>query len=179
MQIKEGTYDARIIKATLTETKPSAGDPTPIIEVIVELTVPDHDQPVEFSKGYWLGDKIDEKHGKEEWKVSVESLRKIGFEGNDVAQLDSLIGFVGKAGVLSKTKNGTTYSVVTWIGKALGSKPMDPSRAQGFAAKMKARLAAMSAGGAAPAPSARPVPTRTQPKPAPAIVEPDDTDVPF
>lgn len=180
MQINEGTYDARIIKATLTETKPSAGDPTPIVELIVELTGGALEEPVELAKAYWLGDKIDEKHNEAEWKVSIQKLREFGFEGDDVTQLGSIVGFVGKAGVINKTKNNATSSTIQWIGKAFGSKPMDPSRAQGFAAKMKARIAAMG-GGAASAPSARPVPTRTQPKPAAQAfaVEPDDTDVPF
>lgn len=182
MLINEGTYDARITAATLTETKPQDGAGKPVIEVIVELTGGGLDQPVELAKTYWLGEEPDSyNNGKPEWQVSLERLKELGFEGTDITQLGGLIGFVGKAGVKNKTgKNGAAYSAVSWIGKALGSKPMDPSRAQGFAAKMKARIAAMGGGGgAAPAPSARPAATRTQPKAAPPIVEPDDTDVPF
>lgn len=178
MEINEGTYDARVVNAVLTESK--GDDPQPVIEVVVELTGNGLEGPVELSKTYWLGDRLDEyNNNKPDWQVSLDRLREIGFAGDDINELGSLVGFVGKAGVKNKSKNGTVYSNISWIGKALGPKPMDKAKAKNFAAQMKAKIAATST---TPAPASR-APQRTQPKPAakpaPAVSEEDMGDLPF
>jgi hypothetical protein len=186
MHINEGTYDARVINAVLTETK--GEDPQPVIEVVVELTGNGLEQPVELSKTYWLDDRPDQYNdNKPGWQVSLEKLRDIGFAGDDINELSSVIGFVGKAGIKNKSKNDVVYSNVSWIGKALGAKPMDTAKAKNFAAQMKAKIAATSpATTSRPAP--RPAPQRTQPQPqrpaqskpaAPNFTDPDTGDVPF
>ena len=187
MHINEGTYDARVINAVLTETK--GENPQPVIEVVVELTGNGLEQPVELSKTYWLDDEPDQfNDGKPGWQVSLEKLRAIGFAGDDINELSSIIGFVGKAGVKNKSsKTNAVYSSVSWIGKALGAKPMDAGKAKNFAAQMKAKIAATSHA-ATTRPAPRPASQRTQPQPqrpaqnkpaAPSFTDPDTGDVPF
>jgi hypothetical protein len=189
MLINEGKYDARVTKAVLTET--TSDDPQPVIEITVELTGKDLKSPVELSKSYYLSDRPDEKNdNKPEWQVSLDRLRILGFEGDDITQLDSVVGFVGVAGVNSRTsKKGTAYSAVSWIDKAntFAAKPMEVSKAKNFAALMKARLQASSAT-PKPAPRASQPQQRLQqlqcmqPKAKPAEPDynaPDESDVPF
>lgn len=188
MQINEGTYDARVTRATLTETQ--SDDPKPVIEVVVELTGNGLETPVELAKSYYLGEEPDSYNdNKPEWQVSLDRLRILGFSGDDITQLDSCVGFVGKAGVKNKvSKKGTAYSAVSWIDKAndYAAKPMEQNRAKNFAQLMKARI--QSTGSAQPKPAPRPTqarpaqpPVRTQPKPKPAedFTAPDESDIPF
>jgi hypothetical protein len=192
MQINEGTYDARVLSATLTETKNE--DPQPVIEVIIEVTGNGLENPVELAKSYYLSDRPDEYNdNKPEWQVSLERLRDIGFKGADISQLGSCVGFVGKAGVKNKTsKRGTAYSAVSWIGRALQAKPMEQAKAKGFAERMKARIQAMEGGRPAAAPAAaqrpaqraqapqqRPAQRQQPAPPAPDFNAPDDSEVPF
>lgn len=187
MQITEGKYAARVVNAVLTET--SGDDKQPVIEVTVELTGNGLDAPVELSKSYYLSERPDEYNdNKPEWAVSLERLRKLGFAGDDITQLESVIGFVGVAGVKNKvSKKGAAYSVVSWIDRenAQQAKPMESTKAKSFAAQMKAKMqaAGLSSGASAPRPQARAAqpPVRTQPKPKPAddFTAPDETDVPF
>ncbi len=191
MQINEGRYAARIIAAVLTET--SGDDKQPVIDVTVELTGNGLEAPVELSKSFYLSDRPDEYNdNKPEWAVSIERLKKLGFVGDNIEQLDSIIGFVGVAGVKNKTsKKGTVYSAVSWIDRenAQQAKPMEPVKAKSFAAAMKAKMqAAGLAGSSAPRPQStanrpaqqRPAPQR-QAKPAaePDFIEPDSSDIPF
>ncbi len=189
MLINEGKYKARVVRAVLTE---AGQDKKPVIEITAELTGGDVAEPVQLSKTFWLGEEIDtyDEDKRAEWVVSIEKLRKIGFDGDDITQLDSCIGFVGVAGVKNKpNKNGGgSHSTISWIGPEMGAKPMDASKAKSFAEQMKARIRAVE-GGNRPAPNnrptpiARPAPTRTQPQSRPAPQEsftaPDDGEIPF
>lgn len=181
MLINEGKYQAKVIAAVLTE---AGEDKKPVIEITAELTGNGLNEPVSLSKTFWLGEQKDEydEQGRAEWAVSLERLRKIGFTGDDIAQLDSCVGFVGVAGVKTKTsKNGQKYSALSWIDRANTAKPMEAAKAKSFAEQMKARIKSVE-GSNRPAPAARPAPTRTPPKaaaPQPEFTAPDDSEIPF
>lgn len=189
MLINEGTYDARIINAVLTE---KGEEKNPVIELTVEITGNGLESPAELSKTFWFGEKLDEyNENKPEWQVSFERLRELGFVGEDISDMSAVIGFTGRCGVKNKSGKNGAYSVVTWIGRS-GSKPMPANKAASFADQMRARLAAMNGGKAAPQASARPAQQRPaqpaqrpaqRPAPQAKAVEdfsaPDTSDVPF
>lgn len=191
MLINEGTYDARITDATLTE---KGEEKKPVIELTIEVTGNGLESPVTLSKTYWFGEEPDQyNEGKREWQVSVERLRELGFVGDDISDLSAVVGFVGRCGVKNKTGTSGAYSVVSWVGKG-GAKPMAQAKAASFAEQMKAKIRALSdAKPAQPAAQAAARPAqaaqRTQPRPAqrpaqkpapePDFNEPDTSDVPF
>ncbi len=180
MQINEGRYRAKIIAAVLTET--SGEERQPVIDVTVELTGNGLEAPVKLSKSYYLSDRPDPYNdNKPEWAVSIERLKKLGFKGDDIDQLESVVGFVGVAGVKNKTsKSGTIYSVVSWIdSESAQAKPMERAKAKSFAAAMKAKMQAAGAGSSAPRSTAnRPVQQPAQPWQAKPEDE-TDSEIPF
>lgn len=181
MDIVEGKHQCRITGAQLTEAQTSP--PKPVIEVVADVwggpSGIEETAPVSIKKTYWLGDNVDayDEQKRPEWQVSLEKLRKLGFKGDDITQLASLVGFAGACGV--KIKNG--YADLAWIGTdgAKLSPAMPAAKAASFAEQMKARIQAMG-----PAKTGGP-PQRTQPKPAskpavePDFTAPDTSDVPF
>lgn len=180
MLINEGKYQAKVTAAVLTE---AGQDKKPVIEITAELTGNGLNEPVSLSKTFWLGEQKDEydEQGRAEWVVSLERLRKIGFTGDDIAQLDSCVGFVGVAGVKTKTgRNGQPYSVMSWIDRASTAKPMEAAKARNFADEMKARIRAVE-GSNRPAPAPRAAAQRPQARPAaqPEFTAPDDSEIPF
>lgn len=177
MLIKEGKYQAKVTAAVLGE---AGQDKKPVIEITADVMGNGLEEPVSLTKTFWLGeepDKYDDQR-RPEWVVSLERLRKIGFTGDDIAQLDSVVGFVGVAGV--KTKPGKNYSIISWIDEASGAPPMAAAKAKSFAEQMKARIKSVESGNR-PAPAPRPAAQRPQARPAPQPESnaPDDSEIPF
>jgi hypothetical protein len=143
---KAGDYRVRVTEAELTENQ--SGQP----QVFVRLETTDG---TGRSIGWWMG--LDTEKAQ---KYTMASLRGLGFEGYDLSTIsvETLTEEV-TARVIEDNYNGKTRLKVQYVDgpksppRESGVKPMDVSKKQLLAEKMKAKLAALEAasGGASEA----------------------------
>lgn len=102
---------------------------------------------------------------------TLESLKHMGFEGDDITILDGLGRNEVSLVVEDEEYEGQTHARVRWVNKAGGlavKQPLSPDKMRTFAAEMKAKL---RAGGSKSAPK----PADKRPEPPPLT----DADIPF
>lgn len=115
------------------------------------------------------------------WERTVESLRACGWEGDDLAHLDG----IDRNEVLlviehEPNQDGKVFAKVRWVNKLGGGgvalkEALEGRELQSFAAQMKGRIKALSAGKPSAKPASRPAPAR-QPPPARRQPEPPASD---
>ena len=141
----EGTYQVTITKAELAEPKFA---PPPAFDVCLQVTGDDGQSDWwrgEVSSAYGKGNAKDRTQAQ----LTMETLRRVGYQGQDLSQIGSLVGVKTTATVVATEKNGKTYHNVRYLGDA-GDAPVaiDPQT-------IAQRIAAIF-GGQAPAPQAMP-----------------------
>jgi hypothetical protein len=103
---------------------------------------------------------------------TLESLKHMGFEGDDITILDGLGRNEVSLVVEDEEYEGQTHARVRWVNKAGGlavKQPLQADKLRAFAAEMKAKL---RAGGVKPAPKPA---SDKRPEPPPLT----DADIPF
>jgi hypothetical protein len=167
--LEAGRYKARGVEAALGVAKTG----TEQIAVLVEVT----EGPDAGAQITWYGfftEKTTER--------TLESLRHLGWEGDDLTELDGITANVVSIVVEHEEdqRTGEPRARVKWIngpgGLAMKDR-MDPGTAKAFAQRMKGAAVA-SRGGAAPRPAGngRPQQHRQTRAPAPEV---GDDDIPF
>ena len=147
----EGTVMCRILDVVLAEPKFAEGATD--FDVCIQLEKADDPAQVDW----WRGE-VSQNYGRGNFatmtqaEITKQTLRKIGFEGDDFSSIaDQLIGVEIPATIKATTKDGRTFYNVKYIGGSGGAAPvaLDPS-------SIAARVAAQFGGGAKPAPAAAP-----------------------
>jgi hypothetical protein len=134
--IPEGTYLARVVKGELGETKKGA------VQAAIEF---------EFEDEAVRGQRITSyKHFTDKaLKYTVAELRTCGHTGDDLSDLSMLGGQEVRLVIAHETYEGKTSAKVKFINSASGGlkSKLEPDRAKTWAETMKAKVAAIDAGG--------------------------------
>lgn len=161
--IPENVYRLKVVRAEFGET---TGKGTPYARVTVEIVDEGEHAGRRVAKDLWFTDKT--------WSKSVETLRALGWQGDDITALQSIIGALGVGKVVQelvtdrdgqvKTNpqgNAIYRNEVAWLGKDNAPKAMEAGKLSSFRELMRARIQQL--GGA----------------PASAPQKTDDSDIPF
>src|SRR5689334_5227479 len=127
--IAEGDYEGRAVSAVLCETK--AGRE----QVAVEFALENNRRITWFG---FFGDKVD-NGGKTLTERTIESLRAIGWDGDDLTDLSTARG-VASLVIGHEEYNGKTTPKVKFVNRLGGGfkpKAMDERKAMSFAERMK------------------------------------------
>ena len=143
----EGPFRGKIIETMLSEAKFNKTDPG-AFDVCLKIQGPDHDGQPQID---WWSGEISGKYGtgnfatKTQSQITMEDLAKIGFQGQDLTQLDAqLKGKEIDFFVKSRMHDGKTYYDVKYIGGSdFGPKALSPEQ-------LAAKLAAFNAGASQP-----------------------------
>lgn len=152
--IPENIYNTKITRAEIGET--STGKP--FVRLHLQLTTEGEFQNRQTVKDLYLSDAA--------WEKSVETLKKLGFVGEDINAVTTLAGKTCVAKIVIKAQTNKDNTVrtdangevlykneVAWVGTDNSAKPMEATKAATFAEKMRARLQSMNSGGTTPAPA--------------------------
>lgn len=131
-------YSGRIIANTLAESK--NGKPSVKLQIRTDRDLDSGNSTDRtFYADLWLTDKAAEK--------SIETLREIGFQGDDLKQLNDpvLEGSMVEISTVWENYNGKDIEKVAYVNKVgsyanRGLKSLDPNKADKFAQKYNAML---------------------------------------
>lgn len=101
------------------------------------------------------------------WERTVESLRYMGWEGNDLADVQGLDMNEVELVVEDEEYQGKVYAKVRWVNRMGGlaiKAPLTGDKAKAFAASMRDKIKALDAS----APKAKPAAKKTAPRPVAA-----------
>lgn len=166
------TYRAKAKSAALGES--SKGNEQVAVEFQVLTEGASHDTLIWY--GYFTDATVDR---------TIQSLRYMGWEGDDLSNLQGIDKNEVDLVVEDETYEGQTFAKVQWVNKPGGlalKAPLSPERAQSFAAKMRERIKAIDAAGGKRATSSAPKPQQQSVPPSLAQPEPppiSDADLPF
>jgi hypothetical protein len=144
MALQPGTFRARAVEGAMGETE--GGKP----QIAIELQVLDEGFAGETIT--WFG-----YFSEKTLKRTFESLRILGWKGDDLTSLDGITDNEVKIVVIEDTYEGKTRLKVNWINRPGGlalKTPMSPDRVKSFAAEMRGEAVASRQG--KPAQTAKP-----------------------
>jgi hypothetical protein len=158
MEFPNGTYAAKTVNRTLTETK----NQIPQVAIKFELKEQGFEGKHLTYFGVFTGGAFEH---------TAEALRASGWTGHDLTDLGGELLPVSLV-VENEEFNGQNYVKVRWVNSPGGitAKPMDPNAAKSFAMQMKARFLAFDQESGKP-PASRP--------PAARGGGPTNDDIPF
>lgn len=138
MLTKTGKHQLKIISVGFAEprfeTVPNAFDVVIEVESVEDPSITDHWRG-EWSTKYGIGTVAD----KMQWELTLATLEKIGFQGQDLSTLSAqIVGKITTGTVVSRKNNDQTYYELKYLGGGGGGpKLIDP-------AEMMRRAAALS-----------------------------------
>lgn len=145
---EEGHFEGPVKQVLIAEPRFNKEDPN-AFDVCIEVEGPNG------QSDWWRGE-MSNKYGvgifanKRRSEITMDDLRKVGFEGEDLTQLSTqLVGKTIPFSVVGRDHEGKRYFDVKYIGgNDFAPKALDP-------AELQRRMAAMQSGGSSsPAPSA-------------------------
>lgn len=140
--IPENIYRMKVVRAEFGET---TGKGTPYARLTLELQDAGEHTNRRVSKDLWFTDKT--------WAKSVETLRALGWQGDDITSLQSVLNAVGVGKVVQEVMtdrdgqvktdpqgNALYRNEVAWIGKDNAPKAMEAGKLSSFRELMRARI---------------------------------------
>lgn len=140
--IPENVYRLKVVRAEFGET---TGKGTPYARVTVELLDAGEYTGRRVGKDLWFTDKT--------WAKSVETLRALNWQGDDITDLQSVIDAVGVGKIVQEVITDRDGQVktdpqgvalyrneVAWLGKDNAPKAMEPAKLSSFRDLMRARI---------------------------------------
>lgn len=113
-----GNYEGKILAFTLAESRFSPNDPE-AFDVALHIEGPEHEGKPQDD--WWRGEVSSKfgrgvMSGKTQYEITMQALRGIGFEGQDLTKLDELVGKEIPFKVESREYEGKTYYDIKYIG---------------------------------------------------------------